>query len=266
MKNLLLLLLLPFLLASSSIPTGNIRYYPNLRVDPEVFRHQNVVIIKDSTGKRYITMPTAGSNMGPGHLIIIGDRPSGTGKFPATQVVWQTKPQGWICLEAGAAGEFILGGHDDHQRWHWDSFIDYAIYKIAGPNSGAFEGDRKLIYCMSPSQEYKFRWPDPQQPPVWNSWVQTNKGRFPFTCGNDDPGAKKLGQKLHNGFTDVYLPEPTTNCALPLWGDGVYALIGVVDPDEKVIEWNETDNWAFAVVEIRGSKIKVLFVVEPGFM
>ena len=268
MKKLLMLLLLPFLLASSTIPMDNIIYYPNLRMDPSIFLHNSVAVVTDqTTGKKYINMPTAGANMGPGHLFIIGDRPTGTGKFPATQVVWQSKPQGWICLEKGAAGEFVMGGHGDHQRWHWDSWGDFAIYKMAGPNSGTFEGDRKMVYCLQPSMKYKYRWPDPGQPPMENSWISTNKGVFPITCGNDDPGAKKLGQRLHNGFTDVYYPVLNeTHCALPLSGDGVYALIGVMDPDEKVIEWNEEDNWGFAVVEIRGDNIKVLFLVEPGFM
>ena len=268
MKKLLLLLVLPFILISASMPMTSVRYYPNLRMDPSIFLHNSVAVVTDpNTGKKYLNMPTAGANMGPGHLMIIGDRPTGTGKFPATQAVWDSN-EGWVCFEKGAAGEFVMGGHGDHQRWHWDSWGDFAIYKMAGPNSGVFEGDRKMVYCLQPSMKYKYRWPDAGQPNARKmSYLNTNRGIFPFTCGNDDPGAKKLGQRLPNGTTDVYYPVLNeTHCALPLWGDGVYALIGVMDPDEKVIEWNEEDNWGFAVVEIRGDNIKVLFLVEPGFM
>lgn len=148
---------------------------------------------------------------------------------------------------ARGAGRFEY--HPVHLHTHYDDIVLLELHAVTDPEAGTLEqvGDgRKIGY--SPADQSFAR---------WFSFEQREQGTSSL-AGNCVPGANaRLGMSV--GWGDVYRYQRSGNfvnfAANP---DGLYVVRLLADPENNVLELDETNNISYTYVRVTGSAVQIL--------
>lgn len=184
-------------------------------------------LVDENDGRRFLRFGTGTANVGTGPLYLRGGEISGT-----TREVWQR-----IFRDDGSwyerlAGHFIY--HPEHDHVHIENWTVYRVREVVGDDGvGAVlaEGP-KTSFCIIDFGVYDDTLPGFDPNPQFTS------------CGGDVQG-------LSIGWIDIYdINTPGQLVEITGIPDGVYWLEVEADPDDQLLELDETNNIARIMVTI----------------
>lgn len=172
-------------------------------------------------GRRWLRVSNGTANTGDGPLFLFGDRTAGSDSLlPIKQRIRRSDSSSYDRL----SGNFIF--HPTHDHIHVD---DWAIFYIRELLPGDSIGD---IVVTGPKQSYC----------VFDGEIYDN------TLPNFNPQGEFLQcfanvQGLSVGWLDVYTKDlPGQQIDITNLPDGVYWLEAVVDPENRIVEIDESNN------------------------
>ena len=149
------------------------------------------------------------------------------------------------CGAREQVGRFVL--HPEHAHAHFEDYARYSLHLLdqdGDPDLGAdglVAGDGKASFCIVDSERERRDAPGPRY----------------TSCGATPGGI----QGISAGWRDLYTSSlPGQQVELAGVPDGDYALVVVLDPDDRLRESNESDNAAATPVRIAdgGARVTVL--------
>jgi hypothetical protein len=143
--------------------------------------------------------------------------------------------------------------HTTHGHFHTDQILTYELFKVTNPATGALQaagGGTKSGFC--PADQFVGN---------WRTFTQRAPGDFgegDSPTGNCfSPAAGALG--LTVGWGDVYRwQRPGQFVEFGDNTDGLYVVRTTVDKSNLVLEENDADNAAYALIDIKGEAIKLM--------
>lgn len=153
-----------------------------------------------------------------------------------------------------AAGQFEY--HPTHNHFHYAGIWAFSLFRVTNPQTGemaAVGGGKKAGFC-----------PRDQNIADWRSFRQARAGSVPSDCGmtSDQPSAVKGGPStmgLSTGWGDVYgWYRPGNYVEFVTNGDGHYLVRAVADSLGNVLEGDESNNVAYALIEVSGETVRVI--------
>ena len=178
------------------------------------------------SGRRALRFPTTTANKGDGPLELRGSTVNG-GVQDVLQRIYRTDNTWWQRL----AGTFIY--HSNHSHVHFEDWTQFRLkqYLPGGGVGGTLRVGEKTSFCIIETT-------------VYNSSLPGFNGPYgPYGCGQlqgQRPGrADTYGATLSGQYIDIV--------GLP---DGKYWLEGEVDPNNNVLEKDETNNVTRVLVNI----------------
>jgi hypothetical protein len=187
-------------------------------------------------GGRELRFSTALINGGEGPLRVIGSFGPGTGEATAVQEIERR--------EGGRQERFVgsLLYDPTHGHWHLNNFAVFELW--------AYEPDGSLRTLLASSSKITFCLMDqvPADPPA------NTLAPFPEFIDCD---WKQQG--ISEGWSETYDASlPGQKLDITSIPDGRYALRTSIDPDNLLMEANESNNWNVSFVELRGTDIEML--------
>lgn len=164
---------------------------------------------------------------------------------PMTQCVQNSDPA--VAPSARAAGTGVF--HQTHGHFHYDDIIFHDVWRIIDRQTWTrtLVGTGKKI-GYSPAD---------QGIANWYAFTQMSPGTS-GSAGNCAPGTNsRLGMSV--GWGDAYrYQRPGNFVEFGEAGDGWYVVHTTADPDDVVLEADESDNTSYAYIRIVGTEISVL--------
>ena len=113
-------------------PSQGTIYLPNLMVPAKVMTEWMFISGEQLNGvdTRYLNITFGGANVGPGHLVMVGDKDPNKEIWYARQAVCDSNGD-WTLLDHRAGFFDFYGGA--HQHMHWNTWALYQL--ILPPNS-----------------------------------------------------------------------------------------------------------------------------------
>ena len=143
------------------------------------------------------------------------------------------------------AGSFLF--HKTHAHYHFQDILDYSIYRVAGPGKLIPAGHGTKA-GFSPADQ------------LFADWTQFSQEEGSYIEGASTArsvGASTFG--LSVGWGDVYRwQRPGQYVEFVGNGDGLYVVRSVVDIKNRVLEEDETDNAAYAYVQVTGESVRII--------
>lgn len=175
---------------------------------------------QEKPGRVLLRFASMTSNGGDGLLHVVAlDPPSDSSTQPVQQRVY-----GDHTLYARTAGNFVY--HPTHEHFHLDRFETYELHPAGSPNVVA--SGTKVSFCLTDNAAV------PDRPPAPPAALSLNLP--PMSCGTREQG-------ISPGFTDYYgprLPDQWVDVTDVPTGD--YSLVLTSDPDDVLLESDETNN------------------------
>lgn len=202
------------------------------------------LVVDPNTGRKSIRFSNSVWNAGPGALEVHGNLDAQSETISVLQVIHQengnqiTRP----------AGEFHY--HADHGHMHWHGFSLYQIWSVHP--DGGFERVRassdKVGYCLRDIAPYN----------TSNiTGYMLNPADTPGQPGYTSCSWHRQG--LSVGWYDVYHAHISgQSLDINHLEDGLYALISTVDPTQKLLEGDITNNTAVIYFQLQGNQINLL--------
>jgi hypothetical protein len=199
-------------------------------------------LAEDGSGRPSIRLTVTTQNLGAASLEIIAVVPTDPTqlRLAAEQcVVWLTDR---VCEARRPAGELIW--HEAHSHWHLE---DYALYEVRSllpdgtPDltpAGLVAPGGKASFCLIDFESTDQAPGFPEDPFAMNGFYQACAGVFQGISPGwaDTYGSYLSGQEIV--MEDV--PE------------GTYAVVVTADPDNRLLETNDSDNVAWSIFEWLG--------------
>jgi hypothetical protein len=143
------------------------------------------------------------------------------------------------------AGTFLF--HKTHAHYHFQDILDYSIYRVVAPGQLTPAGHGTKA-GFSPADQ------------LFADWTQFSQEEGSYVEGASTArsvGASTFG--LSVGWGDVYRwQRPGQYVEFAGDGDGLYVVRTVVDIKNHVLESNETDNAAYAYVQVTGESVRII--------
>lgn len=199
---------------------------------------QSLSIDSDRANRtREIRFSTTTANVGEGPLEMRGTFNPETGLTRATQRIASRDGDG---MAERVAGEFEV--HPDHNHWHFESFTEFELWTYApgGTLDRLVTTTGKMTFCLMDTGRIA------SAPPG-------SPARATFTgCGDQTQG-------ISVGWQDTY-SSTTPGQELDITGlpDGRYAIRSTVDPENRLMETDDTNNATVVYVELSGTSVERL--------
>ena len=172
-------------------------------------------------------------NAGDWSLDLLGFPPRDTESAPARQCTLWAAP--YLCSERVEVGDFVW--HAAHGHWHFEDFALYELRSLTGAGEpdlspeGLVAGGEKVTFCLADTE-------GPSGQP--GALV----GIYTAFC----PG---VIQGISFGWGDTYTKDlPGQQILLAGVDPGEYALVITIDPDDRLHETDEADNWSWTTVTV----------------
>lgn len=185
-------------------------------------------VLERSGGTTLLRFTTATANIGEGTAQLVGSDINPAGMQNVLQRIYDTDGG----FTDRLAGEFLY--HPQHNHIHFDGYADYHLRAVT-PGGGVGEvvaAAEKISFCLVDSAPYDLSLPG-----------------APATAQFTSCGA--VSQGISVGWVDVYgdhLPDQTIDVTgLPA---GTYWLENVVDPENAILELDETNNTTRILIEL----------------
>lgn len=225
---------------------------PNLRATPPfdlTFDGCQLTEIELYDAQRCLRFSTGPLNVGRGPLDLRIGQAGLSG--PEVQRVYYTDGT----YTEHAAGTYSY--HAEHGHYHHDATAEYKLFRVNDPESGAMTqvgGSPKVGFCMA--DIVIAEWRSFNQGAQLDWWGECNGRMFtiPIPQATDGPW---FG--LTPGWGDIYSYIVEGNYVdVGANGDGLYVVQVASDPDDTVLESDDSDNLAYAFISIEGNGIDVL--------
>jgi hypothetical protein len=226
-------------------PAVNAPALPDLVLDKANFASSMRVVTEN--GQKVIRYSFGVGNRGPGHLILVGDRPGlDTRRFAATQLAYQ----GNELVEVRKKGFFEQDMSPGHRHTHYGDTARVSIEKVGGDHHASVTKSHFLMLDMYAVPDAMPR--DPSIPAAVPSSVTF--GGKNFRMGDSGASSLTVGQKIRSGFVDNYGPSLNDPLKLdPAGVDGEYLVKVEMDPGDAIMEVSEQNNVeTFRVVVTNG--------------
>jgi hypothetical protein len=214
------------ILASAASAAGAVDLLPDLTIDADWLLDRDVSW-GVAPGCAHLRLAAATPNVGSGPLAVYGAETNPDGSQDVYQRVFRDDGTWWDRL----AGAFVF--HPPHAHVH---FEDWAVYRLRADAGGApgevvAESD-KTSFCLLDSSPYA-----PELPGAPGAAVYT-------TCSGAFQG-------ISVGWEDVYR-KTLPGQSIPLCGiaGGTYWLEAEVDPLDRILEGDETNNAGAVLVTV----------------
>lgn len=204
-----------------------------------------VLDIEPGTRQRTLRFSNSIWNSGAGTLEVNGIQYEERSRVRVQQHVYQA--DGTYTVRD--AGVFYFDG--EHGHWHWENFSVYELWSVTptGKLGELLIASDKIGYCLiDVARELGPRTPDGNHalvlnPPQYRQYTHCDTAL----------------QGLSSGWTDTYrnhLPGQSMDIdGLP---EGLYAMRSTVDPENRILEMNETNNSAIVYFMLREDRVVVL--------
>ena len=202
------------------------------------------LLVDPHNGRKMIRFSNSVVNLGSGPLEFHGTFDSSTGIVQVSQAIYRID----LTFSKRKMGELIF--HEEHDHWHWENFSKYEVWTVT--HDGALDtliySSGKVSYCLRD---------DEQAPADLNS---TSALGFK----NDSHQAVFQGcgwnrQGISAGWTDIYKSNlPGQYVVIPAAGDGIYALKSTVDPENRLVEADKTNNSVVIFIAIQNNRLRVI--------
>ena len=195
------------------------------------------VAVDRESDTREIRFSTTVVNVGEGPLEMVGTSDPGTGRTSATQRIRSVSLDGVV---EEVVGDFVY--HPSHSHWHFEDFSAFELWTY-GPG-GALEdlvaSSGKMTFCLMDTDRVS---PASAGAPPNAAFGGCNRGVQGISVGwGDTYGANLPGQELD--VSDV--------------PDGRYAIRSTADPEDRLLETDDTNNTVVMYVELTGDRIAPL--------
>lgn len=195
--------------------------------------------------QRCLRLTTGPRNAGPGPMdlsyVPIDHQLGLLGEGPVTQYLHWSDGS----ITQRPAGGFLF--HKTHAHYHFQDILDYSIHRVTGPGRLQPAG-RGTKAGFSPADQ------------LFADWTQFTQEAGQFVEGASTArsvGASTFG--LSVGWGDVYRwQRPGQYVEFAGNGDGLYVVRSAVDIKNRVLETDETDNVAYAYVQITGESVRLI--------
>ncbi len=200
-----------------------------------------------------IRFATGAANRGE-HPLELSGQPSSPSEAVAYQCIAWMQPR--VCGDREEVGRFIW--HPQHGHYHFEDFALYELRKLRRSGApdlrqrGLVATSGKISYCIIDVEA------DDQNRPLLYYFP------YPlyYSCFTG------IGiQGISPGWKDIYA-KGTIGQEIALEGvpDGTYALTVEIDPADRLMETDETDNSALVRLRLldAGNTVEVLCAQEPG--
>ena len=202
------------------------------------------ISIETRGGRRVLVFASAVDNVGAGALVIEGSRSS--------RAVDTMRIRQLVTTADGSTDVRSLPGRlryvrsETHSHWHLLGFEHYSLRRASDGRLVA--PDRKTGFCLG--DRYRIASPPPAAPPR-AVWVRE--------CGRGRTRLLRLRQGISPGYGDDYVPA-LEGQLVDLTGvpPGRYLLVHRVNADLSIRESNYENNAASALLELRGSTVRIL--------
>jgi hypothetical protein len=193
-------------------------------------------------------------DVGPGvfdmRFHYVADNASGTMTPIETGPIYQAVHYGDGTVTLRLAGQYQF--HVIHFHFHDNHILDYQLFKVA-PRSRLVKvgAGTKSGFC-----------PANQLFGEWRKFTQSPPDAF---VGNGDTGTGNCQNAydgvlgLSPGWGDVYRwQRPGQYVDFGSNGDGLYVVRSTVDIENKILETNDSDNSAYALIKVVGDQVQLL--------
>ncbi len=228
--------------SSATLALGQRDLLPDIIVR-ESDLYDNDISTNIEPGRVHLRLSNGTANIGSGKLYLYGVLPdNGDGTQDVMQRVFREDSTWWDRL----AGVFVF--HPEHDHIHFENWAAYRLREVLDSNQVGpvvVEG-AKTSFCILDLGVYDNSLPnfDPD-------------GEF-HSCASNVQG-------LSVGWIDVYTKGlPGQNIDITETPDGVYWLESEVDPDNQVLESDETNNISRVLVSIGGAGSIAMDSYEPN--
>jgi Lysyl oxidase len=206
-----------------------------LELPPNVqpFPASNLALVRDTAGRTQLLFSTTSWNSGDGPLeLIAGARDSTSLKQDVYQRVYRSDGNFYDRL----AGTFVW--HPEHHHFHFEDYAVYTLQPVNAPGGSARTGS-KTTFCLMDTTPVNTRLPGAPTSAVYT------------TCHPDVQG-------LSVGWGDTYgrtlVGQAIDFTANP---SGDYTLMIEIDPKKRLLESDDGDNTACALLRINATTLTV---------
>jgi hypothetical protein len=224
------------------IPEPRAPIYPDLVTLP---LFDFLIGTEDRTGEEGLRFSTTIGNVGEGSLRIEGRR-GNRSEADWSVIQWFDEPDGQPSGTLTGAN-LVFGGHG-HEHWHMKFGAAYRLFPADG--EGELASQTKAGYCWFDQVRL--------EPEVPGSPV--DRVHLPASCGEIDATTIDMGMSV--GWSDPYFwqleDQSVEITGLP---DGRYRLTAVADPDDFLVESDESNNATWVELQI-GTNDEGLRTVE----
>jgi hypothetical protein len=201
----------------------------------------------ESGAQRCLRLTTGPRNAGPGPMdlgyVPIDHQLGLLSEGPVTQYLHWSDGS----ITERPAGTFLF--HKTHAHYHFQDILDYSIHRVTDVRTGALvPAGHGTKAGFSPADQ------------LFADWSQFTQEQGQFVEGASTArsvGASTFG--LSVGWGDVYRwQRPGQYVEFAGNGDGLYVVRSAVDIKNHVLETDETDNVAYAYVQITGENVRII--------
>src|SRR2546423_2981272 len=198
-------------------------------------------------GHTLLRLTAANANVGAGVMQLVGGAPNGDGTQQVNQRIFNSDGT----FTDRLAGNFVY--HPTHHHFHFENFCEYDLLARPDDNSvgSLVAGGSKTSFCLEDVDAYNMSLPGAPKSPVY------------IECSD-------VLQGVSVGWADVYTSQLDGQW-VDITGvpDGKYWLQIVDDPQNRLVESNETNNTARIAIDLhvndntRGSAYDVGTLAGP---
>lgn len=217
---------------SKSHITGN----PDLLLpDLQTLPPSNLIIrTNPSSGQKTLRFTNSIINLGPGPLELLGVSNPETRTTSVTQQIYSLDGT----TVQRSVSEFIF--HQGHDHWHFENFARYELWSLSS--------DWRPHTLVSLSDKVSFCLRD-----IERSHLPEGNARARFTrCGREMQGISPGWIDTYRYYYDGQYLDITT---VP---DGYYILRSVADPDNQLLDVDDSNNDAALYIEISGTHVHII--------
>lgn len=198
----------------------------------------NAYIVSNANDKKILRFQGTFMNVGDGPLELAGSPDAETGTTLATQRVYK---------KSGAPKEMLIGNfifHPTHNHWHFENFVEFEILSLKNKREldKTLVSTGKMTFCLHDYAPLDKTFPGKPEEAV-----------YPWCDSSADI------QGISTGWVDTYNAEiPGQELDISNIPDGIYAFRSVVDPENRILEKNENNNFSVSFIEIAKNNVSII--------
>ena len=198
-----------------------------------------LLLASQNSEKKLLRFSNSVANLGLGAAELLGKYDQGKNTVQISQVVYGSDGSS-IIREVG-----VFSFHREHDHWHWDDFGLYEVWSVS------LEGELLEQVSSSGKVGYCLRDDNPLPGDLSGKGLEAERAVY-LGCGWRRQG-------ISVGWMDTY-SRNTPGQFVDLSGapDGLYALKSTVDPDNRLLELDESNNTAVLFFTLQRNKLQVI--------